>query len=83
MSFVYQYKEIFVDEYFRFQSSNDSPVIYDFGSSDEKSRAFFKMLNPKSIIIAFKTEQEIANYDKCSKVIQSIQSIYPLNVVIL
>ena len=29
MLFLLQYKEIFVDEYYKFQSDNNSPVIYD------------------------------------------------------
>ena len=61
LSFLYQYKEIFVDEYYRFQSDNDSPVIYDCGSNVGTSCAYFKMIYPNSIIKAFEAEQGIAD----------------------
>jgi len=61
LSFLFQYKEIFVDEYYRFRSDNDSPVIYDCGSNVGTSCAYFKMIYPNSIIKAFEAEQEIAN----------------------
>ena len=60
MSFLYQYKEIFVDEYYRFQSESDSPIIYDCGSNIGTSCAYFKMIYPNSIIKAFEPENRIA-----------------------
>lgn len=60
MSFIFQYKEIFVDEYYRFQSDNDSPVIYDCGSNVGTSCAYFKMIYPNSKIKAFEPEKGIA-----------------------
>jgi len=60
LSFLYQYKEIFVDEYYKFQSDNDSPVIYDCGSNVGTSCAYFKMIYPNAIIKAFEAEQGIA-----------------------
>jgi len=59
MSFLYQYKEIFVDEYYRFQSDNDSPLIYDCGSNVGTSCAYFKMIYPGSIIKAFEADPHI------------------------
>jgi FkbM family methyltransferase len=61
MSFLFQYKEIFVDEYYRFQSNNDSPVIYDCGSNVGTSCAYFKMIYPNSVIKAFEAEKGIAD----------------------
>lgn len=60
LSFLYQYKEIFVDEYYRFKSDNDSPVIYDCGANVGTSCAYFKMIYPNSTIKAFEAEQGIA-----------------------
>ena len=59
MSFLYQYKEIFADEYYRFQSNNDSPVIYDCGSNVGTSCAYFKKIYPGSIIKAFEADPRI------------------------
>jgi len=64
LSFLYQYKEIFVDEYYRFQSDKDSPVIYDCGSNVGTSCAYFKMIYPNSIIKAFEPEKGIADFLK-------------------
>ena len=61
LSFLFQYKEIFVDEYYRFQSDNNSPVIYDCGSNVGTSCAYFKMIYPNSVIKAFEAEQGIAD----------------------
>jgi hypothetical protein len=59
MSFLFQYKEIFVDEYYRFKSDNNSPVIYDCGSNVGTSCAYFKMIYPNSVIKAFEAEKGI------------------------
>lgn len=61
MFFLFQYKEIFVDEYYKFQSDNDSPVIHDCGSNVGTSCAYFKMIYPNSTIKAFEAEQGIAD----------------------
>jgi len=61
MSFLLQYKEIFADEYYRFQSDDDSPVIYDCGSNVGTSCAYFKMIYPNSTIKAFEAERGIAD----------------------
>lgn len=56
LSFLFQYKEIFVDEYYKFKSDNESPVIYDCGSNVGTSCAYFKMIYPNSKIKAFEAE---------------------------
>ncbi len=66
MSFLFQYKEIFMDEFYRFQSDNDSPVIYDCGANVGTSCAYFKMIYPNSTIKAFEAEQGIAELLKTS-----------------
>src|SRR5690606_3275073 len=46
LSFIYQYKEIFADNSYRFESENDHPVIIDCGSNIGLSILFFKELYP-------------------------------------
>jgi FkbM family methyltransferase len=60
MSFLWQYKEIFVDENYRFPNDNDTPVIYDCGSNVGTSCAFFKKAYPNSIIKAFEADPKIS-----------------------
>jgi uncharacterized protein YfeS len=33
LSFIWQFKEIFVEEYYRFEAKSESPVIYDCGAN--------------------------------------------------
>jgi FkbM family methyltransferase len=60
-SFIWQFKEIFVDEYYRFESNLENPIIYDCGANVGTSCAYFKKLYPKARITAFEANPEIAN----------------------
>ncbi len=61
LSFLFQYKDIFVDEYYRFKSESDSPLIYDCGSNIGTSCAYFKMIYPNSRIKAFEADPRISD----------------------
>jgi len=61
VSFIYQYKEIFLDESYRFQTENNSPVIYDCGANIGISCLFFKRMYPDCHIKAFEADPEIFN----------------------
>ena len=61
LSFVWQFKEIFVDEIYRFESINDSPVIYDCGANIGTSCLYFKEIHPNAKITAFEADPEIAS----------------------
>ncbi len=61
LSFVWQYKDIFTDEIYRFDSSgNFHPVIYDCGANVGTSCLFFKKLYPHAKITAFEADPNIA-----------------------
>jgi FkbM family methyltransferase len=60
LSFVWQYKEIFADENYRFNSNNPSPVIYDCGANIGISCIYFKKLFPKAKIKAFEADPKTA-----------------------
>lgn len=62
LSFIWQFKEIFVEEYYKFQTSSENPVIYDCGANVGTSCAFFKYYYPNSRIVAFEPNQKIAEY---------------------
>ncbi|WP_221394105.1 FkbM family methyltransferase [Dyadobacter sp. NIV53] len=59
MSFLWQYKEIFVDEFYFFKTSNSKPVILDCGSNIGMSILYFKELYPDAKIMAFEAEPAI------------------------
>ena len=59
-SFIWQFKEIFVDEIYKFNADNESPVIFDCGANIGISCLFFIKLYPKAKIKAFEADPEIA-----------------------
>lgn len=58
-SFIWQYKEIFVDKNYLFKSVSTSPIIYDCGSNIGTSVLFFKEYFPNAKIKAFEAEPKI------------------------
>jgi FkbM family methyltransferase len=59
LSFIWQYKEIFVDEYYNFASSKTSPVILDCGANIGTSCLYFKTLYPHANITAFEANPDM------------------------
>lgn len=62
LSFIWQFKEIFVEEYYRFETKSPVPVIYDCGANVGTSCAYFKYRYPQSKIVAFEPNDRIAGY---------------------
>jgi FkbM family methyltransferase len=62
LSFIWQFKEIFVEEYYRFETKSLRPVIYDCGANIGTSCTFFKHVYPQSRIVAFEPNPKITNY---------------------
>lgn len=60
LSFVWQFKEIFADENYRFGSNSASPLIYDCGANIGLSCIYFKELFPLSKIKAFEADPAIS-----------------------
>lgn len=61
-SWVWQYEEIYFEEYYKFNSSTPTPVIYDCGANVGMSVLYFKQLYPKAQIKAYEAEPKIAEY---------------------
>ncbi len=59
-SFLGVYQEMFVNEIYKFNSKNFSPVIIDCGSNIGLSIIYFKQLYPLARIIAFEADPEIS-----------------------
>lgn len=62
LSFLYSYKEIFVDKIYAFKWENKSPNILDLGSNIGLSILFFKSLYPDSKITGFEADSKIFKY---------------------
>jgi FkbM family methyltransferase len=60
LSFIWQYKEIFADENYKFQTNSLNPVIYDCGANIGTSCLYFSKSYSKSKIKAFEADPNIA-----------------------
>ena len=60
LSFLWQYKEIFVDEDYKFHTNSQNPVIYDCGANIGMSCLYFSINYPGSKIKAFEADPTIA-----------------------
>lgn len=61
LSFIYQFKEIFVKQYYNFSTESEIPVIYDCGANIGISVLFFKSIFGNSRIKAFEADKNIAD----------------------
>lgn len=75
LSFIWQFKEIFVEEYYRFETNSNAPLIFDCGANVGTSCAFFKSIYPHSKIIAFEPNPKIAEYLKQNIKNNSLENI--------
>ena len=62
LSFVWQFKEIFVEEAYFFTSPYAQPVILDCGANVGTSCAYFKRLFPQAHVVAYEADPAIARY---------------------
>ena len=60
LSFVWQYREIFVDEFYRFTTNNPNPVIFDCGTNVGTSVLYFRQHYPTARIVAFEADEQIS-----------------------
>jgi len=63
-SFIGQFKEIFVDEIYKFESKNAVPVIFDCGSNIGTSLLYFRKIHPNAKIIGFEADNAIAELSR-------------------
>ncbi|XOV91901.1 MAG: FkbM family methyltransferase [Bacteroidota bacterium] len=63
-SFLFNYKEIFENEVYKFRSKVENPVIIDGGCNIGLSLIYFKKLYPKGKIIGFEADKEIYDIAK-------------------
>ncbi len=78
-SFIWQFKEIFVNEIYRFESENNSPVIFDCGANIGISCLYFKRLYPDARIKAFEADPIIANILKQNLIKNGISDVEVIN----
>lgn len=60
-SFIWQFKDIFVDEVYKFKSEHKIPVIFDCGSNIGTSILYFRQNYGNAKIIGFEADENIAD----------------------
>jgi FkbM family methyltransferase len=60
-SFVWQFKELFVDEIYKFDSIHQEPIILDCGANIGTSCLYFKSIFPRAKIKAFEADRDIVD----------------------
>ncbi|GAB2562893.1 FkbM family methyltransferase [Spirosoma areae] len=60
LSFIWQYREIFVDEFYRFETTSPTPVIFDCGTNIGTSVVYFRQMYPTARIVAFEADAHIS-----------------------
>ena len=60
LSFVWQFREIFVDEFYRFFTTSITPVIFDCGTNIGTSVVYFRQTYPNARIVAFEADEQIS-----------------------
>lgn len=75
LSFIWQFKEIFVEEFYRFKPKSRVPVIFDCGANIGTSCAFFKLIYPQSKIVAFEPNPKITEYLQKNIISNSLENI--------
>ncbi len=88
-SFLWQFKEIFADENYRFQADTDTPLIYNCGANIGVDTLYFKRLYPNASIKAFEADPGIAAYltrnverNRLSKVEVITQAVWNENTTV-
>ncbi|MHB1688186.1 MAG: FkbM family methyltransferase [Ignavibacteriaceae bacterium] len=75
LSFVFQFKEIFLQEVYKFDCEKSEPVIIDCGANIGVSCLYFKKLHPNSKIKAFEADTYIAGLLKKNLEMNGFQDI--------
>lgn len=75
LSFVHQFKDLFVDELYKFETKENVPLIYDCGSNVGTSCVYFKSLYPGARIKAFEAAPEIASLLKKNLAENNIEGV--------
>ena len=79
LSFVWQFKEIFADEAYRFKANSAEPVILDCGANIGSSLVYFRQNYPKARIIAFEADPDIGLILKQNLLTNQIENIDIVN----
>ncbi len=78
-SFVWQLKEIFVDQSYQFESRNQKPLIIDCGANMGISAVYFAKAYPAARVIAFEADPNIFRFLLKNLEANNIANVEPIN----
>tara|TARA_B100000745_G_scaffold300599_1_gene255790 strand:- start:12684 stop:13478 length:795 start_codon:yes stop_codon:yes gene_type:complete len=81
-SFLWQMKDVFVDEAYMFNSDSTQPVIYDCGSNIGIVSLYFKKLFPGAKIVAFEADAKLATLSKDNFIRNQIDDIEVIHAAV-
>ena len=81
-SFIWQFKEIFFEKIYQFETSKEGPVIYDCGANIGTSCLYFKKLYPKARIKAFEADPKIFNVLNQNLLNNNIKDVETFNYLV-
>lgn len=79
LSFIWQFKEIFADEDYKFLTDSPNPIIYDCGANVGTSCLYFSLNYPHSTIKAFEADTNITQILKENLQRNSIKNVEIFN----
>ncbi|MCX6291572.1 MAG: FkbM family methyltransferase [Bacteroidetes bacterium] len=82
VSFLWQYKEIFVDRCYEFQFSGDEKIILDCGANIGLSALFFSIHYPAAEIIAYEADPYVMNYLTVNMQNNEIKNVKTVNCAV-
>ncbi len=74
LSFIWQYKEIFVDQSYKFNSKNSSPLIIDCGSNIGLSALYFLQQFPTAKVYCIEADATIAKILKDNLIVNNCKA---------
>lgn len=75
LSFLWQYKEIFTEEFYKFKSDKGQPVVYDCGANIGMSCLYYHTLYKNAKIKAFEADPAIASVLKHNMALNHITNV--------
>ena len=82
LSFYWSYREIFIDEIYKFKTNNNPPYIIDCGSNYGTSILYFKKLYPNANIIGIEADPNIFKILESNILKRSFKDIHLYNSAI-
>jgi FkbM family methyltransferase len=79
VSFYWSYREIFLQEIYRFESSKSSPLIIDCGANYGTSIVYFNKIFPSARIVAVEADPDIFKFLQSNIVMGELKNVKSLN----